>query len=562
LRDHLHYLIDRLQSLGEHSFWPVWLTLTAVALVSTALLLRPKPGPTASRDAPLPVSFGRSRGTAASITLLALFLAGYIAVMLVGEDFTSWDNSVFTLYSLRGIDFPPPIYRDSGRFNALGYQQFNLLGRVNRSVVGYHAFPICEMLMVVSIFLVLEDRLSIASRAALAAFVLVLPSVVVAVVSLVYMDCDVMFWLACVALSVELFARTRSVWWALAAVLSAQFALYYKETVFLFLLTFAGARILLRARRSGSVREAFRDAEARLDLAIAGVSLAFAAFYAIVILSNSHLSYLVDTRISLLQTLSAYLRMDWLVWIFAVFTIIRMYRVLRGAAAPVLLWDGLACGALVWFAAFLAMGMVKEYYLALADLIAALYLGRFLCLSWGGMRIPVRAVAAGLAILVIVQSLDLSTLRIVGRKYVVQREVSAANVIVGMRARESGRATRLYFPFTSPFAVVEFAAYLSYRGVPVEGAGRASSDDVGVELYSAKILQTGRCYPTRDFICHPGPAGDEDLVVVFPDDAVSPSEAKLHHELEEKLVARDPPSRARALFFLSLEFLWKCANLI
>jgi hypothetical protein len=417
------------------------------------------------------------------------------------------------------------------------------------------------MLVLVSILLVLEDRLSIAARAALAAFALALPSVVLSFAVLSSAERDVVFWIACLALSVELFAGTRSVWWAIGAVLCAQFALYYKEPVFLFLLTFSVLRMVLRARRYGSVREAFRDAETRLDLAIAAVSLAFVAFYAIVILSNSSLRYLAVTRISPLQTLRAYLRSDWLVWIFAVFTLVRMYRVLRGTAAPVLLWDGLACGALAYFAAYLAMGMVSEYYLAPADLIAALYLGRFLCLSWGSMRIPVRAVAAGLAVLVIVQSLDLSTLRLVGRKYVVQREVSAANIIVGMRAREPGRATRLYFPFTSPFGVVEFAAYLSYRGVPVEGAGRTSSDGAGVELYSAKILQTGRCFPIRDFICHPGPADGEDLVVVFPDDSVSPTEFKLHQELEEKLAARDPPSRARAWFFRSLDFLGKCANL-
>jgi hypothetical protein len=90
--------------LGEHSFWPVWLTLTAVALVSTALLVRRKAGPAASREAPLPASFGRSHGTAASVTLLALFLAGYIAGTVVGDDFTFYDNSPFTLYSLRGVD--------------------------------------------------------------------------------------------------------------------------------------------------------------------------------------------------------------------------------------------------------------------------------------------------------------------------------------------------------------------------------------------------------------------------------------------------------------------------
>jgi hypothetical protein len=91
------------------------LTLTAVALVSTALALRRKTDGVVSTRTPTEASFSL-RGTIAPIALLALFLGGYIAVMLAGEDFTAYDNSQLTLYSLRGTDFPPPIWRDSGRF--------------------------------------------------------------------------------------------------------------------------------------------------------------------------------------------------------------------------------------------------------------------------------------------------------------------------------------------------------------------------------------------------------------------------------------------------------------
>lgn len=547
--------------MGEHSFRTVWLILTAVALISTAFLVGRPTNPTASgSDASHAAGPGRSRAVLATFALSLLFLTGYTAVILVGEDFTAYDNAQFTTYSLRGIDFPNPIWKESGRFFPLGLQQFNLLGRVTRSLAGYHAFAIAEILILFSILLALDRALNISARAALAAVVLMLPSVLQAFLGLIYQECDVVFWLACMALSVEFFARARSVWWALAAVLSAQFALYYKEPVFLFLLAFTGFRMFLRGRHSGSVYAAFRDAETRLDLAIAALSLAFLAYYAIAILPNFHPGYLAEHQVSRLQTARAYLRSDLLIWVFAAFTLARFYRLVRGTAGPALLWDGMACGALAYFAAYLALGMVSEYYLAPADLIAALYLGRFLLLSWDRMRIRSRVVCAAAAVIVVGQILDSATLCVVGRKYVIQRKASVANLIIAMRAHDPGRVTRLDFPLTPPLGVAEFAAYLSYRGVPVEELGHAYSDGAGVEFYSARMSQTGRCVPFHDFVCHAGAAPDGDLAVVFPDDVYPQCEHRLHYELEQKLLARVPQSRARVFFFRSLDFIWSYAD--
>ena len=40
---------------------------------------------------------------------------------------------------------------------------------------------------------------------------------------------------------------------------------------------------------------------------------------------------------------------------------------------------------------------------------------------------------------------------------------------------------RIFFPFANPYRVMEFAAYLNYRGVPLEGAeGSAGLNSVAV----------------------------------------------------------------------------------
>jgi hypothetical protein len=526
------------------------------------MALRKTAGPTASKNAAIPLTSRLSLPGVAPIALLVLFLGAYIAVMLAGEDFSGYDNSQFTLYSLRGIDLPTPIWRESGRFFPLGFQQFNLVGRMNRSVAAYHAIPICQLLALAAILMVVGDGISVAKRAALSAFALFLPSVALTLSALIYTESDVVFWLACMALGVHRFARTRSIGWALAAVLSAQFALYAKEPVFLFVLTFAVIRMLMRARNYNSLRETFRDPEARLDTAIAATAVMYCVYYAVVILSDTRLGYLVLARRTPLETLRWYLQLDWLIWILAGAISVRMYRVLRGRAAPELLWDGLACGASIYFIAYLCMGMVNNYYLAPADLFAAVYLGRRLFLSWGTMQPPARVVSSGLALLVIVQSLDLSALYLVERKYVVQRKSLIATIILDSASANRGRVTRLYFPFTPPYGLSEFAAYLSYRGVPVETEGHASRDGSIVELSGSKIGQTGRCVAIRDFICRAASPGENDLTVVLPDDTYTMAESKQYRALEHELLARDAQERAHGRFFRTLDFVWKWASLV
>ena len=563
LGDQLHSIAGRLQAIGERSFWPVWITLTILALTSTALLLRRQQHSAVSHaltDAPPPQLLDRKQATLLPVVLLAVFFCGCIAVAVAGEDFTAYDNSQLTLYSLRGNDFPPPIWPSSGRFFPLGLQAYNLVGRMTRSAVGYHLFPICEMLAVATILLIVNRSLSLVARAWLAVLALTLPSVMASFLGLIYTEWQIIFWLGLMMLSVDRFARTRSVWWGVTAVGCAQFALYYKEPVFLFLLTFAVARIVLRGRKTGSWLATLRHIDTRLDLMIAAVSLAFAAYYyVVVILASSGLRYLSESKIPRLQALEFYLRWDWLVSIFAVFVVLRLYRIARGSVVPDLLWDGLACGAIAYFLAYLAMGLASEYYLAPVDLIATLYLGRFVFLSWSGMSRSLRVSVAVLTAVVFIPSVDLMLLHVAERKFVVQRKSMAADAIVAARRDNPAGVTRLYFPFTTPYGITEFAAYLTYRGVPIEGGPGASSTP-GVELFSAKAPATGPCVAIRPFICHSGAPPGDGIAVVFPDDDVLPSDREVYLRLEEKLLARESLSPRRARYFRALQFIWTWTN--
>jgi hypothetical protein len=80
---------------------------------------------------------------------------------------------------------------------------------------------------------------------------------------------------------------------------------------------------------------------------------------------------------------------------------------------------------------------------------------------------------------------------------------------------------RLYFPFATPFSILEFASYLNYLGVPIEQGSAKTVQKPGVILTGDLVRNEGPC-GYRAFLCHPGSAPQPgDLVIILPDDASS-----------------------------------------
>lgn len=529
-------------------FWPAWSILTVAAAICTALLARQSAYPaTSERNAPHKLPFRWSGRTVIPLCILACFLGGYVAMILIGEDFACYDNSLFTAYSLRGLQVPVQIWPQGGRFFPIALQEFNLIAHFAKTPAGYQAFPIAEVLALVSILLILDDRLNTASRAILASLALLVPSVIVCVTGLIYSERNLLLLLPCLALFVKLFEQTGSPWWAVAAIACSQVMLYLKEPVFLLLLGFALSRLILRcwnANHAGWDFHRLQNPESRLDFCIAAVSLIFLAFYGFVMFPYSSAQYLVEHRTSLSETVKYYLRVDLLVWFFAVVFVVRMYRVLRGSAVPILLWDGLACGGVVYFAAHLALKMAHPYYLAPADLIAVLYLGHLLFPAWAKMRPGFRAATAALVVIVVGQMLPLSGFRVLERKYFIRQKAALARMILERYQHNPGVSQKLYFPFTSAFSLAEFASYLSYRGLPVEEDHHSLPGRNRVEIFGAKITRDGPCVSWHDFLCHAGVVDARGLAIVLPEDHVPPSEWQSNTEIIEKLRSYDSRTQA------------------
>ena len=187
------------------------------------------------------------------LVVLAFVLVIYTAGMLVWEDFTYYDNSHFTNETLIGRNISLQVSPEEGRFWPLGHQEFNLLRHITKSNSAYHALRITELALVCVMLLVLEEDLSIPARSALVVLLLITPSMVVSFGGLIYPEANLVFWLLCLLLSIQRFESTKGRTWAASAVISSQFLLYYKETVFLLLLSFAAGRLVIRCRKEVGV---------------------------------------------------------------------------------------------------------------------------------------------------------------------------------------------------------------------------------------------------------------------------------------------------------------------
>jgi hypothetical protein len=554
-------------------FYIIWIMITAAAVIYVVRVVGRAAPPMVRRieNAPIPQTRAlRSvwRGSLTALALLSLFLVCYIALMLMWEDFAYYDNSMFTSGTLMGHDLSPPIVQESGRFLPLGLQEFNLIRHFTRTAGGYHVLPIAELLMFSYILLILDSELSITVRAALAILVLLTPSILMSFSLLIEPVRNVLFFLACLVLSVKRFEQTRSIAWAVAAVVCAQIMIYYKETAFLLLLGFAVGRLILRCRNVREARwdyERLWDKESRLDWCLAALAVLFLLFYLAVmgilavIYEGVHgsMGYAVERQQPLRGIVFAYLRLDLLAWLFIAVVLGRMYLILRHPVAPSLLWDGLAFGGVACFLGYVVgLRMFGATYLAPVDLIAVLYVGRLMVLSWNMMRSWGKLAASVLALTILLQDVSFSAFAVFERKNVIHAKAEIASVVKTRYQNSAGGTLRLFFPFASRYVIMEFASYLDYRGVPVEGAVGAAGGRNSVVLATPALAKDGRCWGEgAGFMCRAvnGPAPG-DLVIVLPDDEASLAEASEYRETREPLFFYEPyPSIPHSLHSLAVD---------
>ncbi len=186
-----------------------------------------------------------------------------------------------------------------------------------------------------------------------------------------------------------------------------------------------------------------------------------------------------------------------------------------------MIFDGLAAAGAACFVGYAVLAMFSGYYLAPVDLIGGVYLGRIVATEVRQWNLGARFAVGALATIVCLQDVSLSAIRMYERKNVVYAKAEIGQAIEEHFNENPQTVKRLYFPFATPFSILEFASYLNYLGVPIEQGSAKTVQKPGVILTGDLVRNEGPC-GYRAFLCHPGSAPQPgDLVIILPDDASS-----------------------------------------
>jgi hypothetical protein len=498
-------------------------------------------------------------------TLFLLFLIFYIAVLFYKEDFAYYDNDQLTGFSLQGKTFPPPVWPNVGRFFPLAFQEFNILRFVTRSPLGYHSFAVVQLLILLCALFIILGEFRIRYRLLVLTMAILAPSFVIAFSDLIYPERNVLFWLAIMLLCLQGYSKSKGRAYFIGCLVATHFALYYKETVVLFVIAYAATQLLLQPRNirlAGFTTWRVFAKENALSIGMLVVSGIYVAFVAAVLLPQKSFSYVGEHHSALGSVLLAYLQVDWLPLILLVVLSVRIWRFTfsNGHLDP--LWDSLGVGAIAYCVGILALRLNSGYYLAPTDFVAILYLATMSAV-WLSKPTKVRLSVVAIAILcVLLQEVAYSSFHMAERKSLVTTKRQLADFMKSFLSTANSSTVNLFFPFASGYHLMELSSYLAYRGFRVAGQDATTGNGPSIVIEGREQFDGNRCVQYRDYACvHQESAPAGALIVVLPDDNVSMSDVEGIGENSVLLLSLNPctvcsgeGSALRSLHAISAEF--------
>ena len=509
-------LFLRLPGALYRHFWAIWgFGLVLIVLVSAGMFWRGwrDVGFNAAADDRPPAIAKPSRLVA---LCFGVFLVLYIAFMLWGEDFAYQDGHWFTGFTAIGIPRPPSIWTESGRFWPLGYDEYNLIAYLSPTATAYLVFG--AILLVVGMWVLYRVMPSSSPTLRLLTFVVLMmaPAFGVDFAELTYADRNVAFAVCMLVFLVDRYDRRPALSWLLPAIVVSYSALYYKETTAALFGGFAISRLLIRASRDGW-RSALRsplEVGILLSCACFGVELASILFPA------GRSKYVDENFVGRLTATARYMTADPLLTVFLIAFGIHVVSTLRRGAKFDPLWDALAAGGALHFVAICFTGLEEDYLMGPTELVAALTLLR-LVPRWWQERPSVRPILAGVGGLAIAATMTFGTYRLIQRKNVVHQTQRIAAFVVNRYREPSNRKERLYHLDSHETSIMNFVAFLEYKGMQLhrhgEPPGVQAPDFAGDERFLAD-----RCVYYEDYICRNDAMRLGDVVIRLPDDTRSP----------------------------------------
>ena len=463
-----------------------------------------------------PFSRPRPLWLAAAATGLVAFVMAYSYLIPYHEDLVGFDLSSVTAGRFVAV----PIWPATGRFFPLALQEYNVLALFARSAALYHGFSVVELVVVLICTVRILDGVPGWFRCCALAFLMVLPSFVVAFFGIVYPERDMIVWLGLWLVCLISFDRTSGSAAFCGALLAAQCIVYYKEPAFILIAGYAGSRLAIEALAH---REMLRKREYRrfvadhlLELAHLVIAAVFVAVYVVMIARHVTSTYAsaASAPNAMRNALTTYAGSDWLLDALAIVIVVRIVSSIGRGRALDPLWDAIAIGALAYALAFVKLGLTREYYQAPADFIALLYLTR---LAYAGLFAQPKRVAALAAVVlasVFLRNTSDDARRLVSRKQYVQGSVQLAAFLRRYAESHGGRTLQLYFPGVGGFELMELSSFLQFKGFDAGTNAVAAPPGPSFVIKTAHRYPDDRCLASERFRCifAPSPAPG-DLVV-------------------------------------------------
>jgi len=455
--------------------------------------------------------------------LAVLIISCFIFLLSYKEDFSCFDCSQLTDYSVAGHRFGPPIWPKDGRFFPLGMQEFNLLRYVTRTPAGYQSIAATQVVILTGMLFALLKDVRLAWRALIAIAVIVTPSIMISFSGLIYPERNALFWLAILVLCLQRATSSNSPIYFLGCFVTTHFLLYYKEPLVVFVAVYAVSRLAMdfySKRSAGQPRWEEFGRENIVPVGLMVVAGIYTVLFLVFMFPFHRPEFITLSKSDPRNVPLLFLRMDWLMTLLLVVLLMRLVRWLFFGKGIEPMWESLGLGAFGYFIAILAVGVYTSYYLAPVDLIAILYVGR-LAASWAYLPFRWRVAAVGaVSVCLLVHEASFSALRIIERKVEILQVSELAKFLKNYKADPGEQRIELFFPFTDGFRLAGISSYLRYKGLRLAGQSNYSSVESPEFVIAGRgNYESGRCYPAMKYACkHVDEPGKGGLLVVLPKD--------------------------------------------
>lgn len=458
-----------------------------------------------------------------------VFLISYIYLILYNEDFAYYDESQYLLTTLRGRNFPAPIWISQGRFWPLGHQEFNLIRLLTQAPVGYHIFPILQLLIVVATLFIFLIDFPVGFRISLITIITITPSFVISFFGLVYPERNIIFCLIILLACFQYFIKTRCIIYFCATLIAAQFALYYKEPIFLLIGGFAGTRLLLQVfwERSLLQRRGYYQFFKThcLEVGLLILTGIYLLLYLSIFLPYMNFEYARSISTDMFSILVSYLKLNLLLDIFIVTLISRLIYLIYSRQLPNSFWDSLAVGTFLYFLSYIKLQIFNSYYMAPVDFIAILYLGQLVYPWFKKKKVAYSLITTLVIFLIVGRNTAYSFYNIAARKNFINGKTQLTKFISEYTKKGNGRHRILFFPYSTGYDIMEISAFLEYKGLKLAKHDPPKSTDKLILTVKSpeQFPVENRCIDyERSLKCFQAKYPQSgDLIIVLPNDRLS-----------------------------------------